>query len=438
MVTSKSSSLRIGAAVLALGLVVGVAGCSSSSGDTASTSSKTVVVGMNSGLVPQFRAYADLYNKTKPAAKIKLEAIPDAPADYIQQLVTQGLSGTLPDVIFNYDSLNQQLAASHLLYNLKPWLAAGKDGLKESDFVPAFLNQYIADPTTGAIGGIPVSADSTVLFYNRTLFKKAGVTDLPTDSWTWDDLYKAAKEISAKGNGQYWGLQTPMGTGDANFINYPFLKAGGSSIYDTKTKKFDFANDKGLAVWKTLLAPFTDGFGTPAPVGGKQVDYFVAGQAAMTLDTRPAIARFRDGLKDDWDVINLPTIDGNPTVGGGSYGLSISEKSTNKDNAWKFLAWFYDTKKGMKAAEPNGVIPATTDGIKNGTWRTDTNPVPKNLIPATSYAVKNAALPPAIPNSTASQLAPTLAKAEQEVLVNGKSIKDAYTEAQATLNALIK
>ena len=436
MVTKKSTLLKIGGAVVAIGLAIGLAGCSSTSGSSAS-SSKTVVVGMNSGLVPQFQAYADLYNKTNPTAKVKLKAIPDATADYIQQLVTQGLSGTLPDVIFNYDSLNQQLAASNLLYNIKPWLDEGKDGLKGSSFVPAFLDQYIADPKTGAIGGIPVSADSTMLFYNKTVFEKAGITDLPTDSWTWQDLYKVAKEISAKGAGQYWGLETPFGTGDANFINYPFLKAGGSSIYDAKTKKFDFANAKGIAVWKTLLQPFTEGFGTP-PTAGKSIDYFGAGQAAMRLDTRPAIARYRTGLKDDWNVINLPTLDGNPTVGGGSYGLSISAKSTNKDNAWKFLAWFYSTNKGMKAAEPNGVIPATSDGIKNGTWRTDTNPVPKNLIPATVYAVKNAALPPAIPNAAASQLSPVLQKAEQEVLVGGKSVEDAYTEAQTTLNALIK
>ena len=436
MVTKKLTLLRIGGAVVTLGLAIGLAGCSSTA-STSASSSRTVVVGMNSGLVPQFQAYADLYNKTNPAGKVKLKAIPDAPADYIQQLVTQGLSGTLPDVVFNYDSLNQQLAESNLLYNIKPWLTEGKDGLKGSDFVPAFLNQYVADAKTGAIGGIPVSADSTMLFYNKTVFEKAGITDLPTDNWTWQDLYKVAKEISAKGTGQYWGLETPFGTGDANFINYPFLKAGGSSIYDANTKKFDFANTKGIAVWKTLLQPFTDGFGTP-PTSGKSVDYFAAGQAAMHLDTRPAIARYRTGLKDDWDVINLPTLDGNPTVGGGSYGLSISAKSTNKDNAWKFLAWFFATNKGMKAAEPNGVIPATSDGIKNGSWRTDTTPVPKNLIPATVYAVKNAALPPAIPNAAASQLSPALQKAEQEVLVGGKSVEDAYTEAQATLNALVK
>lgn len=436
MVTRKSSILRATGAGVALALAVGLAGCSNGTATDSATSTKTVIVGMNSGLVPQFQAYADVYNKTAKA-KIKLEAIPDAPADYIQQLVTQSLSGSLPDVIFNYDSLNQQLAASNLLYDLKPWLKEGKDGLKGDSFVPAFVNQYIADPKSGAIGGLPVSADSTMLFYNKTLFKEAGVTDLPTDKWTWQDLYKAAQQISAAGNGKYWGLETPLGTGDANFINYPFLNAGGSSIYDTKSGKFDFANDKGLAVWNFMTQPYTEGWGTP-PTTGAAIDYFGAGQAAMRLDTRPAIARYRTGLKDDWDVINLPTFDGNPTVGGGSYGLSISAKSDNKENAWKFLSWFFSTNGGMKEAEPNGVIPATSDGIKNGSWKKDTNPVPANLIPATTYAVKSAALPPAVPNAAAADLGPDLKAALQEVLVGGKSVKDAYTEAQDKLNALLK
>lgn len=436
MVTRKSSILKAVGAGLAITLAVGLAGCSTGAATDSASSTKTVIVGMNSGLIPQFQAYADVYNKTA-TAPIKLEAIPDTPADYIQQLVTQSLSGDLPDVIFNYDSLNQQLAASDLLYDLKPWLDEGKDGLKGASFVPAFVNQYIADASTGAIGGLPVSADSTMLFYNKKLFAEAGVTDLPTDKWTWQDLYAAAKKISAAGAGQYWGLETPLGSGDKNFVNYPFLNAGGSSVYDTKSGKFDFANDKGLAVWNLMIQPYTEGWGTPLATG-TAIDYFGAGQAAMRLDTRPAIARYRDGLTDDWDVINLPTLDGNPTVGGGSYGLSISAKSDNKENAWKFLSWFFSTDGGMKEAEPNGVIPATSDGIENGSWKQDTNPVPANLIPATTYAVKNAALPPAVPNAAAADLGPDLLAALQEVLVGGKSVKDAYTEAQDKLNALIK
>jgi len=420
------------AAIAAIGLSIGIVGCSSTSDSP--DPDAPIVVGMNSGLLPQFQEYVDVYNATADV-KVELAPIPDSPADYIQQLVTQSLSGDLPDVVFNYDSLNQQLAASDLLFDLGPWLEEGKDGLKGSDFVPAFLDQY-ADQSTGAIGGLPVSADSTMLFYNKTLFEKAGVSDLPSDEWTWEDLYVAAEKISAAGNGEYWGLETPIGVGDANFVNYPFLHAGGSAIFDQSSGQFAFADEKGLAVWELMLQPYTEGWGTPH-ASGTAVDYFAAGQAAMRLDTRPAIARYRDGVTDDWDVANLPTLEGNATVGGGSYALSISAKSNNKENAWKFLSWFYSTDGGMKEAEPNGVIPATLDGIENGSWKEDDSAVPANLIPATTYAVQNAALPPAVPDEAAADLGATLKTALEEVLA-GKSIEDAYTEAQDKLNALLK
>lgn len=439
MVTRNTAIKRLATTTVAVGLVASMAACGPGAGaDAGGDNTSTVVVGMNSGLVPQFEAYAEVYNATNPTAPIKLEPIPDDQADYIQQLVTQGLSSTLPDVVFNYDSLNQTLVASDLLFDLRPWLEEGKDGLKGDDFTAAFLDQYKANGDDGPITGIPVSADSTILFYNKTLFEKAGVTELPSESWTYDDLYRVAKQITDAGAGAYWGLQTPAAAGGQIFVDYPILTAYGSAIYDPEAEEFVFANEDGLKAWETILAPYIEGFGTPYPASGDAVAYFTNGQAAMSLETRPAIASLRGALLDDWDVMNLPTINGNPTVGGGSYGLSISEKSDNKEGAWKFLSWFFSKDGGMKEAEPNGVIPATTDGLENGTWLQDDSPVPANLIPATKYAVQNAQLPNAVPNEAQTQLTPLLVRAAQEVLLGGKSIKEAYTAAQDELNALLK
>lgn len=424
---------------VALGVTVALAACSpGTEGNDSEPNTSTVVVGMNAGLVPQFEKYAEVYNATDPTAPIKLEPIPDAQPDYIQQLVTQGLSSTLPDVVFNYDSLNQTLVANDLLYDLRPWLDEGKDGLKGADFTPAFLNQYKANGDDGPITGIPVSADSTMLFYNKAVFEKAGVTELPNESWTMDDMYRVAAEITEAGDGAYFGLDTPAGTGGQIFVDYPILTAYGSALYDPDANEFIFANENGLKAWETILAPYTEGFGTPYPTGKENHRYFTTGQAAMTLQTRPAIASLRESMTDDWDVMNLPTINGNPTVGGGSYGLSISKNSDNKEGAWAFLAWFFSKDGGMKEAEPNGVIPATTDGLENGTWLQDDAPVPANLIPATQYAVKNAQLPNPVPNDAQTQLTPTLVEAAQEVVIGGSSIEEAYTKAQDTLNALLK
>lgn len=425
--------------MLSVGVIatLALAACSSGGGtdNGGGSGSKTFTIGMNSGLVPQFEGYVNEFKKTHDGWNIKVSAVPDSQPDYIQQLVTQGLSATTPDIVFNYDTLNPTLANNNLLFDLKPWLDQGKDGLKGDSFLPNFLGQYkIGDKLTG----IPVSADSGILYYNKAVFDKYGVTDLPKADWTVDDMYKAAKEITDKAAGAAYGLQTPIGDSTAYFTWYPTLRAYGSNVYDKASNKFVFADTAGIEAWTELLKPYTEGFGTPYSKTIVPADYFNSGQTAMLVTARPSVSQFRTSLKDDWNVQQLPTANGKSTTGGGSYSLSISDKSKNKDAAWTFMSWFFSTDGGMKAAEPNGVVPATKDGLDNGTWKNDSNPVPSNLIPVTKYAVQNAVLPDPIPDAVQPKVVPELTKALESVVLNGVSVKDAYTTAQDNLNKLLK
>lgn len=422
-------------AVLAVGAVaaVSITACTSGGGG-GDTANKNITIGMNSGLVPAFEGYAKDFEKANPGYTVKVSAVPDAQPDYIQQLVTQGLSATTPDIVFNYDTLNQTLAGNKLLFDMKPWLDEGKGGLKTDEFLPNFLGQYKVGDT---ITGIPVSADSGMLFYNADVFKKYGVDELPSADWTIDDMYRVAKEITDKAKGDAYGMITPIGDSTAYFLFYPVLKAYGSNVYDPDTKKFVFANDEGLEAWTELLKPYTEKFGTPYSAKADGTKLFNSGQAAMMIAARPAVSQFRESLKADWNVQQQPQQNGKSTTGGGSYSLSISDKSKNKEGAWKFLSWFFATDGGMKAAEPNGVVPATKDGLENGTWKEDSNPVPSNLIPVTEYAVQNAILPDAIPDAVQPKVVPALTKALEQVILEGKSVKEAYTAAQDELNGLL-
>lgn len=434
-----------GALSSAAALTVGACGSKAASTTTSATGSaaagggatqqagKQILIGMNSGLVPQFQRYAADFEKAHSGFQVTVKPVPDAQADYIQQLVTQGLSKSLPDIIFNYDALNQTLNASHLLYDLKPWLDSGHDGLKGSAFESNFLDQYLVGNT---ITGIPVSADASILYFNRTLLKKYGVTEMPTDTWTYDDLYRVAAQVTTKAAGKAYGLGTPIGDGSGIFLFYPMLRAFGSNLYDPATKKFVFADAGGIQAWTTLLKPYVDKFGTPYSTKD-QSNNFPGRIAAMVVDTRPDIARFRTAMKDDWDVVPMPTMNGKSTTGGGSYSLSVSARSGNKEGAYQFMAWFYSNAGGFKAAEPDGVIPATADGLAHGSWLTDKNPVPANLIPTTKYAVKNAILPDPVPDVVQPKVVPALQKALQQVVLQHQSIQSAYGAAQSSLNALL-
>lgn len=437
MVTRISTTTRWIAAAAAVGMSAGALSACSSTAEEGGEGTESIVIGMNEGLVPQFEQYAEVFNATDAGVQVEITPVPAGQAEYIQQLVTQGLSDTLPDIVFNYDSLNQSLDANGLLFDMSPWLDEGKDDLTGDGFVPAFLEQYSTSGDGGGITGLPVSADSTILVYNKTLFEKAGVSELPSDDWTLDDLYRVGEQITAASDGAYWGLSTFAGQGGLLFVDYPILTAMGSNLYNEESGRFEFADAAGLDAWEQILAPYTDGWGSPYSVTAQATDYFASGQTAMAMITRPTIATYRETITDDWDVANLPTLNGESIVGGGSYGLSITEASDKKEAAWKFLSWFYSKDGGMAEAEPNGVIPATAEGIESGTWLEDDAPVPANLIPVTQYAVNNAKLPPALPSEAQTELVPTLEAAAQEVLLGGKSIEEAYTAAQDKLNALL-
>ncbi|MEJ1088051.1 extracellular solute-binding protein [Microbacterium sp. Mu-80] len=436
MVTKAMNWRTITAVGAASALTLSLAACGPSGGGGAEESgSKEITIGMNSGLVPAFEQYAADFTAEFPEYTVTVNAVPDAQPDYIQQLVTQGLSSTTPDIIFNYDTLNQTLANNKLLFDMGPWLEEGKDGLTADGFIPNFLDQYrVGDQITG----MPVSADSGMLFYNEEVFKKYGVTELPTAEWTLEDMYRVAEEITDKAGGEAYGLGTPIGDSTGYFTFYPTIKAFGSNIYDPASEKFVFADKGGLEAWEVLLAPYLEEWGTPYATRQDGLKMFNSGQIAMIVNARPNVVTYRESLDGAWNVQQLPTVNGKSTTGGGSYSLSVSDKSSNKEGAWKFLSWFYSTDGGMKSAEPNGVVPATKDGLANGTWKEDTNPVPSNLIVVTEYAVENAILPDAIPDDVQPKVAPALTKALELVVLDGKSIEEAYTAAQDELNGLLK
>lgn len=442
---TENNTLRRGVSlVAALAVIISLAGCAPAdeegaseaaniAGGPAEVENKTLTIGMNAGLVAFFEEYAEAFMAINEGWDITVSPVPGDQADYIQQLVTQNLSASMPDLIFNYDTLNQTLAGNNLVLDLTPYLEQ-EGGLSVDGFVPDFLNQYRAGD---AITGLPVSADSGVLFYNRDVFAKYGVDELPQEDWTLEDFYRVAKEITDKAGGDAFGMVTPIGDSTAYFTWYPVLRAYGSEIYDSASNSFVFADEAGIEAWTELLRPYTEGFGTPYSPGTDVLALFQSGQAAMQVFARPVVPTFRDSLADDWDVQRLPAHNGNSTTGGGSYSISISSASPNPDGAWEFMSWFYATDGGMTVAAPNGVVPATVDGLANGEWKNDTNPVPANLVAVTDYAVANAVLPTPIPDAVQPAVVPALTKALERVLLQGVSVRDAYTAAQDELNALL-
>ncbi len=423
-------------------LGISLAGCQQPASPDASDSTATgastevveqeIVIGMNAGLVPQFERYAQEFMDTHEGYTITVKPVPDLSEEYIQQLTTEALSKTLPDIVWENDTLNPTLAGNNLLFDVKPWLEEGKDGLKAENFQENFLGQYVIDDQ---ITGIPVSADVGLIIYNKTLFDRYGV-ELPEFGWTYEDMYDKARRITEASNGEVYGLRTPIGIGRQYFTFYPVLKAFGTEVYDPAKNEFVFATEEGIEAWTLLLQPYIEGWGSPFSIADNNT-LFQSGQAAMHVISTAQVAQMRDTVTDEWEVVPMPSINGIQATGGGSYSLSITNAANNKEGAWDFMSWFYSVDGGMTASAADGVVPPTEDGMTDGAWLDPENFMSDNFIQMVQESVPNAILPPGIPTDVQPKVVPELQTALQSVLLNGTSIEQAYGEAQATLNALL-
>lgn len=437
--TMKSATRWIGA-LTAVALVPGLAACGSSApaGSAGTVDGSTIVLSTVAGLEPAFTQYADAYMAEYPDRTVEVRSATDDFTGYAQSLATARISGELPDVFFNVDSLANTLADNDVTLDLAPGIAAGKLGdLELDDFLPQYVSQYrpLSDPDL--VTGLPVSADSTALFWNRTLFEEAGIDEYPTAEWEWSDLIRVATEIQTASGGAITGLAAPLLDGTAQIFYGPVIDASGGYVYDPETNTSGIGQPEAIEAWEMLIGAYGTASGDYTTTNDDPTVTFRSGQVAMGIRTSADVPATREALKGgEWDVVEMPTIDGNSTSGGGSYGLSIAQTSEQQDAAWAFLAWFYDIDGGMAVAqEIANTIPPTIEGLEAGSWR-EASPPPAGIAVFADTAA-DAVLAVQLPGTVGSILDEATMKATQQVVLEGRDIAEAFQEAEATVNAAL-
>ena len=102
--------------------------------------------------------------------------------------------GEMPDVFWMHSNMAQMYMENNLLLNLDDYIAKD-DKIDMANYYEGIVNLYNSN---GSQYAIPKDHDTIALLYNEALFKKYNV-DTPTDDWTWEDVYEAAKKITEAG-----------------------------------------------------------------------------------------------------------------------------------------------------------------------------------------------------------------------------------------------
>lgn len=282
---------------------------------------------------------------------------------------------TLNVNVVSWDNIDQQSSTMIQnnqppdILNLNAYASYAKDGLLydadavlpsevKSDILPTFVKYGTYD---GKFYGFPDLSSARALFYNKTLFDKAGITAPPT---TWAELEADAKKVKdATGDA---GYAMPLGPEEAQgeFSMWLFNNGG-----DWKSDgSWSINSDKNVETL-TFLKKLADEKLTqsnPARTNRADAfDLFKSGKAGMVVGFSPLAAALDADKTVDYGVAPFPSNDGSEskTFGVTDY-LMAFKKSGNQDAVKAFYELYYDKDQINTFIEKEGFLPVTTSGLE--------------------------------------------------------------------------
>jgi multiple sugar transport system substrate-binding protein len=340
------------------------AACGGSSGSSSSESTKTF--GVNATGTVHFwarqatdgpaKALVAAFNATHKNLKVVLHLTP--PNDDTSQLATAIRAGSVPDVVGLNDIDVPEFSHQNALMNLTKYIDAlpYKTSLSPGHLKLATYN--------GQDYGLPYLADLSVLWYNKKLFKEAGLNpDDPPTSYA--EIVSDAKKITALGHGIYGFSFAGDCQGCLGFTMLPSLWAAGQHMINGPlgNQTVNVANDAPL---KTMLEAYhTMWAGHMTPVADQTQNGLTWGAdfEAGKVGILPGDYGFATKLTNQAEFADAPL----PAVNGGNYStfdggddFVIPAGAPNASGAWEFIKWALEPQQQAKYPS-EGMTPIRTD-----------------------------------------------------------------------------
>jgi len=378
------------------------------------------------------------FNKLHPDVKVNVEPIP---GDKLETtLAAQAAAKNLPDVVFLADLYVVPFAKGGIVLDMEP-LAKADKSFDLTDIYPNMLD--LSRVNGKGLYMIPSSFDVVTVYYNKTMWEKAGAK-LPTATWTWDD-YIAACQTIRKATENYC-FDTGSSNGAITSAIWwawyvPFIKGYGGDIISPDGKKILLNTPEtlaGLQAYVDLWTKYDIAQPLDFDAGGS---CFMVGKCATFMHI-PAImgsVRALDPQPFEWDLEVIPSHPKGRFTGMGTYGFAVSANAKDPQLAWDFV-------KGLVSKEMQLTIAkkyAGTPLLKS--LRED--PAIVNLAAPPAHPLKfiengqYGITPPYFPGDCGSLYAGQIHQEIQdafEASIRGKStVKDAFTAANDRIQACL-
>lgn len=243
---------------------------------------------------------------------------------YYNKLLVAGLDGRAPDIFVSHASVMMRLADGGFISSVDDLLGETVD-FDRDDFDPRVLE---AVERNGQLWGIPLDVHPIGMYYNRTLFRNAGLVDSagqpqpPTDRDSFVAALRALKKTGKSAQDSHWGyaltwLRTNLYTLVRQWGGDIFAPDGIEVVLDSDANAEAFGFIVDLIHQEELVLP-------PLDIGGfSGFTGFRQGRVGMVFDGIYMLGELQKQTDVDWAPAPMPQLGPYPAAWADSHVLCI-------------------------------------------------------------------------------------------------------------------
>ncbi len=288
--------------------------------------------------IPVFQGISNQFNRTHKNAHATFQLTPGSWEDFNRKLITELAANNVPDAIRHAIIYRPELITAGYVEDLMPY--AKKTNFNFDAYYKAPFNGYL---TSKSLWGLPVGIYTMAMYYNKTMFKEAGIP-LPSTDWNkgydFNEFLSVAQKLT-KGTGPNKQYGVAMNTDLRWWIQFiwqsggDFLSPGYGKVVlgePGAQQALQYLHDM---MFKYKVWPDPESLKSGAGPGG----LFTSGKVGMYLDGNWQMPTAK-AIKDfEWGVAPLPH---NTHVYTGYYidGWFVPKGVANPELSWELISSF--------------------------------------------------------------------------------------------------
>ena len=353
----RSRILSVSAAVLALGITAACGGGESDSGGAQSATGPIKVwLSNNPEEIAWGKAMVSEWNSANPEEKVTAQEIPAGKTS--EEVIGAAITaGNAPCLVFNTSP------AAVPQFQKQGGLVALDDFSGATDYIETrsgdVADQY--QSPDGKFYQMPWKQNPVMIFYNKDLFKKAGIDPENPPLKTYDEFLATSEKIVDSKAAQAAIWPAPSSEFFQSWFDfYPLYAAESGGKQTIEDGKATFDDPAGKDVWNFWAQMYENGYAQKEKYNG---DSFADQKAAMAVVGPWAIAVYGEDV--NWGVVPVPTKDGKEASEINTFtdakNIGLYSACKNQQTAWNVLKFATSEDQDGKLLEKTGQMPIRAD-----------------------------------------------------------------------------